>query len=108
MSIPVEEWNPFLQQYRLLLNRNPDMTLAMYTGVKMCRNRTLYEEAAKFSQDLINEFRESYPKAYVFAVRNYRLSNNCEDARKIGMQSRGLESIQKQIQKELSDCTSRR
>ncbi len=97
-------WEKFVKKYRAVLNRNPDMTLGFYSGSKFCEAKGRYADAARFAHDLVNEYRERYPLAFLMAARNYSRAGECEAAQKIALDVQGMGRIQSLVDHEAAKC----
>ena len=89
----------FLKSYKEFLKQDPQL-VGIYAASKFCGAAEKYDQAAGFSNILVNKLAGKYPPAYVSAVKYYRLSGEYKRARLIVNRADFIPEIQKEIQEE--------
>ena len=92
-------WDEFLKMYKAFLKEDSQL-VGIYAASKFCAAAEKYDQAAGFSNVLVNKLARKYPPAYLSAAKNYRLSGNYTQARLVVDRAAYIPEIQKEIQEE--------
>ena len=85
--------------YKAFLKEDSQL-VGIYAAAKFCADAEKYDQAAGFSNVLVNKLARKYPPAYVSTAKYFRLSGNYEKARLIVSRADFMPEIQKEIQEE--------
>lgn len=78
------------QDLKKLVSQDPKVYLAYYAGAQEFARASRYGDAALLLRDLIMKIGPNYPALYPLAARNFRLSDNNEDALQIVNMAQGM------------------
>lgn len=85
-----KEHENIAQDLKKLVGQDPKAYLAYYAGALEFARAARFEDAALLLRDLILKIGPNYPALYPLAARNYRLSDNNEDALQIVNMAQGM------------------